>query len=160
MFSSSVIHFSLLGNRLKVKEESSISVFTSATMQQNLFRLLSLVGLFSASVTAAPPSEYSHFSHKDTINVDVCIIGGGATGTYAAIRLKEDYGKSVVVVEKAPYENAVTRPTGSVCDVTLRYASNTFVVTPPSGSLSRHGQACQQSIAGGKHRPPSSHAVG
>ena len=33
--------------------------------------------------------------------VDVLIVGGGATGSYAAVRLREDYGKSVLVVEKS-----------------------------------------------------------
>ena len=32
--------------------------------------------------------------------VDVAIVGGGATGAYAAVRLREDYGKSVLVIEK------------------------------------------------------------
>ncbi|KIJ29763.1 hypothetical protein M422DRAFT_115975, partial [Sphaerobolus stellatus SS14] len=32
------------------------------------------------------------------ITRDVAVIGGGSTGTYGAIRLK-DYGKSVVVIE-------------------------------------------------------------
>ncbi|KUJ17401.1 FAD/NAD(P)-binding domain-containing protein [Mollisia scopiformis] len=31
---------------------------------------------------------------------DVVIIGGGATGTYAAVRLREDFNKTVVVIEK------------------------------------------------------------
>ncbi|KAK2613467.1 hypothetical protein N8I77_000380 [Diaporthe amygdali] len=34
------------------------------------------------------------------IDTDVAIIGGGASGSYAAVRLREDFGKSVVVVEK------------------------------------------------------------
>ncbi|RDW79862.1 hypothetical protein BP6252_04500 [Coleophoma cylindrospora] len=38
-----------------------------------------------------------HIDH--TISRDVCVIGGGSTGTYAAIRLK-DAGKSVAVIEK------------------------------------------------------------
>lgn len=42
------------------------------------------------------------FAPEDTIIRDVCIIGGGATGTYAAIRLK-DQGKSVVVVESSEH---------------------------------------------------------
>ncbi len=37
----------------------------------------------------------------DIITRDVAIIGGGASGSYAAIRLKEDYKKSIVLVEKA-----------------------------------------------------------
>ena len=35
-----------------------------------------------------------------TISRDVVIIGGGATGTYAAVRLQQDMGKSVVVIEQ------------------------------------------------------------
>ncbi|KAL3424063.1 flavin-containing superfamily Amine oxidase [Phlyctema vagabunda] len=35
----------------------------------------------------------------DIISRDVCVIGGGSSGTYAAIRLREE-GKSVVVIEK------------------------------------------------------------
>jgi hypothetical protein len=34
------------------------------------------------------------------ITKDVAILGGGASGTYAAVRLREDYGKSVVLIEK------------------------------------------------------------
>ncbi|KAE9371745.1 hypothetical protein N431DRAFT_317650, partial [Stipitochalara longipes BDJ] len=30
---------------------------------------------------------------------DVAILGGGASGTYAAVRLREDYGKSVLLIE-------------------------------------------------------------
>ncbi|KAH7207821.1 uncharacterized protein BKA55DRAFT_657506 [Fusarium redolens] len=37
---------------------------------------------------------------QDTLEVDVAIVGGGATGAYAAVRLREDYGKKVVVIEK------------------------------------------------------------
>lgn len=34
------------------------------------------------------------------VDVDVCIIGGGATGAYAAVRLREDLNTSVLVVEQ------------------------------------------------------------
>ncbi|KAK3358784.1 hypothetical protein B0T25DRAFT_531155 [Lasiosphaeria hispida] len=34
------------------------------------------------------------------ITTDVAIIGGGASGAYAAVRLKEDFNKSVVLIEK------------------------------------------------------------
>lgn len=36
----------------------------------------------------------------DAIEVDVVIVGGGATGAYAAVRLREDFNKTVLVVEK------------------------------------------------------------
>jgi hypothetical protein len=34
------------------------------------------------------------------ITKDVVILGGGASGTYGAVRLREDYGKSVILIEK------------------------------------------------------------
>lgn len=34
------------------------------------------------------------------LSKDVVIIGGGASGSYAAVRLRDDYGKSIVLVEK------------------------------------------------------------
>jgi heterodisulfide reductase subunit A-like polyferredoxin len=37
---------------------------------------------------------------KDVITTDVAILGGGVSGAYAAVRLREDYGKKVVVIEK------------------------------------------------------------
>lgn len=37
----------------------------------------------------------------EIITRDVAIIGGGASGSYAAIRLKEDFNQSIVVIEKA-----------------------------------------------------------
>ena len=35
-----------------------------------------------------------------TIYKDVAIIGGGASGSYSAVRLREDFGVSIVVIEK------------------------------------------------------------
>lgn len=34
------------------------------------------------------------------LSKDVVIIGGGASGSYAAVRLRDDYGKSIALVEK------------------------------------------------------------
>jgi flavin-dependent dehydrogenase len=36
----------------------------------------------------------------ETIDTDVVIIGGGASGTYAAVRLRDDYGVRVTVIEE------------------------------------------------------------
>lgn len=38
-------------------------------------------------------------SQAESHNVDVAIIGGGAAGTYAAVRLSEDFNISIVVIE-------------------------------------------------------------
>lgn len=48
-----------------------------------------LVGLTTAATLAAATS----------ITKDVVIIGGGASGSYAGIRLKEDFGKSIALIE-------------------------------------------------------------
>src|SRR3569833_2055665 len=39
-------------------------------------------------------------SGQDVIQRDVVIIGGGASGAHAAVRLREDFKKSVILVEK------------------------------------------------------------
>ncbi|CAM6073856.1 unnamed protein product [Sphagnum tenellum] len=65
--------------------------------------LLMLAAPSFLAVAAALPSQYSDlklqdYNFSDVITRDVCIVGGGSTGTYAATRLR-DLGKSVVVVE-------------------------------------------------------------
>ncbi|CAJ2501283.1 Uu.00g041360.m01.CDS01 [Anthostomella pinea] len=51
--------------------------------------LLPLAGAASIDASAA----------SFIVNKDVVILGGGASGAHAAVRLREDYGKSVIVVE-------------------------------------------------------------
>lgn len=51
--------------------------------------------------TLAQPRSYgtSYFHPKNIIDRDVAIIGGGSSGTHAAISLK-DKGRSIIVIEK------------------------------------------------------------
>jgi heterodisulfide reductase subunit A-like polyferredoxin len=58
--------------------------------------LVALWGVLPAVAEINP----SQFDPKDTIQKDVVIIGGGASGAHAAVRLREDFKKSVVVVER------------------------------------------------------------
>lgn len=51
-----------------------------------------------ATAIPQPSINAGDYKKEDIITRDVCIIGGGSTGTYSAVRL-EDFGKSVVVVE-------------------------------------------------------------
>ena len=37
---------------------------------------------------------------SDQVTKDVLIIGGGASGAHAAVRLRDDYGLSVALIEK------------------------------------------------------------
>lgn len=39
-------------------------------------------------------------THVRTIIKDVVILGGGPSGSFAAVRLREDFGKSVIIVEQ------------------------------------------------------------
>ncbi|KAF5001230.1 hypothetical protein FGRMN_1173 [Fusarium graminum] len=43
---------------------------------------------------------HSNGTPAETIDTDVVIIGGGASGTYAAVRLRDDYGLRVTVIEE------------------------------------------------------------
>ncbi|KAK5651937.1 hypothetical protein OQA88_11479 [Cercophora sp. LCS_1] len=61
------------------------------------------------------------FDPSDVINKDVAIIGGGAAGSHAAVRLRENYGKGVVVVERETtlgghVNTYIDRETGQVHD--------------------------------------------
>ncbi|KAA8651009.1 hypothetical protein EYZ11_004300 [Aspergillus tanneri] len=76
--------------------------------------------------------DTSNYAPEDVISRDVCIIGGGSTGTYATINLK-DRGQTVVVVEKESvlggHTNTYTDPkTGTKIDYGVRSYSNYSVV--------------------------------
>jgi heterodisulfide reductase subunit A-like polyferredoxin len=75
------------------------------------------VGPFGSPANASPTAD----APLDIIIIkDVAIIGGGVTGTYAAVRLRKDFKKSVVVVE---------------CEDHLGGHTNTYVVPGTNVSL-------------------------
>lgn len=46
-----------------------------------------------------PSLEVADYHIEDVIVRDIAIIGGGASGTYAAVRLQQDFNKSIILVE-------------------------------------------------------------
>ena len=68
--------------------------------RKNVLKLIGATGAATALGAQLPAAASASASASDVITRDVAIIGGGATGTYAAVRLR-DLGKSVVVVESA-----------------------------------------------------------
>jgi hypothetical protein len=76
--------------------------------RKDALRILSGTGVAAATAALVPDSAAAAAGASPArggegggvIRRDVCVIGGGATGTYAAVRLR-DLGHSVVVVERA-----------------------------------------------------------
>jgi heterodisulfide reductase subunit A-like polyferredoxin len=64
-----------------------------------IFTTIIPIATIFASSPGTPIMDINKMHPRDVITRDVCIIGGGASGTYGAIRLN-DLGKSVVVVEQ------------------------------------------------------------
>ncbi|EFX04245.1 FAD-dependent pyridine nucleotide-disulfide oxidoreductase [Grosmannia clavigera kw1407] len=62
------------------------------------------------AVWRVPKPERDPVFGEAEVEVDVAIIGGGASGSYAAVRLREDFNKTVLVIEKAGKLPAAGRP--------------------------------------------------
>lgn len=94
------------------------------------FSLLALCWL--SSVCAVPSTFPADYDNGRTITRDVCVIGGGSGGTYAAVRLNQ-MGKSVVIVEKQSelggHTNTYEDPeTGQTFDYGVQIFTNRSVV--------------------------------
>jgi hypothetical protein len=64
-------------------------------------RVFSQAGAFLAcAANVAALINERAFASTCVVTKDVVILGGGASGAHAAVRLREDLGKSVLVVEK------------------------------------------------------------
>lgn len=58
----------------------------------------SLTASIVSLVAVAPLVSAS--AKPNVLNKDVVIVGGGASGAYAAVRIRDDFGKSIALVEK------------------------------------------------------------
>ena len=100
-----------------------------------LFTILHIAFLRVANALPQPNGAFdpNRFHPNDIITRDVCIIGGGAAGTYAAIRLN-DMGKSVVVVEKQDHlgghvNTYIDKTTGEVINVGVEFFHKMDIVS-------------------------------
>ena len=77
----------------------TVSRFTMPSTATNT----ALFGLLCINLALAGcPDKPSPATKPESIHKDVIVIGGGASGAYSAVRLREDYGLSVALVEKEP----------------------------------------------------------
>jgi len=62
------------------------------------------------------------------VNVEVAIVGGGASGTYGAVRLREDFNTSIIVIEPRDYLGGhVSTYTVPEANTTLEYGVQSYV---------------------------------
>lgn len=92
---------------------------------------VSLAGATAAKLSVGRAAAWA--GPRERIVRDVCVLGGGSAGTYAAVRLR-DMGKSVVVVERegrlGGHAETVRDPvTGIPTDIGVVVFENTPVVT-------------------------------
>src|SRR6187549_75697 len=95
--------------------------------------LLKLLSYSAAGFAAAELSPRTAFAKTKTIERDVCVIGGGSSGTFSAIGVK-DAGRSVVVLERSQRlgghtETHVDPATGIPTDIGVVVFHNLPVVT-------------------------------
>src|SRR6185312_11657049 len=106
----------------------------STTMGLRRRDVLKVAAASVAGATAGSLARDASASHGlETIERDVCIIGGGSSGTYAAVRLR-DMGKSVVLLERkgrhGGHAETVHDPvTGTPIDIGVVVFENIPVVT-------------------------------
>ena len=62
-----------------------------------MLKSFGVLSVFIALSTATPTTLLLESIASRIIHRDVAIIGAGASGAYAAIRLKEDFHKSIIV---------------------------------------------------------------
>lgn len=76
-----------------------------------------VLGFLAAALASTSSIDETAFAAEDVIIKDVAIIGGGASGTYAAVRLREDLDTSIVIVEQ---EDSLVWPPKRAFEITHR----------------------------------------
>ena len=90
---------------LHLLEASHFSLNFEALASSILFQLkgetqLTMAASKNVLIWVLTLTSFAIAAHHKTIYKDVVILGGGASGSHAAVRLREDYNKSIIIVEK------------------------------------------------------------
>jgi 2-polyprenyl-6-methoxyphenol hydroxylase-like FAD-dependent oxidoreductase len=92
-----------------------------------MFRQIALLFLLSRQATSVL-SEGPASNQVQVIDADVAIVGGGAGGTYAAVRLHEDLNTSIVLIEpKSRLGGHVSTYTVPETNTTFEYGVQSYV---------------------------------
>ncbi|KAH7379200.1 hypothetical protein DE146DRAFT_307294 [Phaeosphaeria sp. MPI-PUGE-AT-0046c] len=95
-----------------------------------MLRKLSVVSLLLQCKTILAVSDGSQADRVKVLDTDIAVIGGGAAGTYAAIRIREDFNTSVVVIEPRDHlgghTSTYTEPT---TNTPIDYGVQSYIVT-------------------------------
>lgn len=119
------------------------------------FQFLLASSAFVPALSSVLPESIA----SSVIYKDVAIIGGGASGAYAAIRLKEDYGKSIVLVEKEAALVSITERRKNEQQSILTVSNREVMSTPsPTPEPAYPSTLASTSGTTGVRRGPSSTA--
>jgi FAD dependent oxidoreductase len=83
--------------------QSALQWFTSHRFffqNSTLFSLVTIMFSLSIRALVSAAGSAAIVTALDVVAKDVVVIGGGASGAYAAFRLREDYGQSIALIEK------------------------------------------------------------
>jgi monoamine oxidase len=93
-----------------------------------MYRKIALLTLCTSIRTSAGTADPYASNAVEVINTEVAIVGGGASGTYAAVRLREDFNTSIVVIEPRDHLGGhVSTYTVPETNTTLEYGVQSYV---------------------------------
>jgi hypothetical protein len=93
-----------------------------------MFKRITLLMLCASAQSISAFTEFSGSDQGQVFNVEIAIVGGGATGTYSAVRLREDFNISIIVIEPRDHLGGhVSTYTVPETNTTLEYGVQSYV---------------------------------